>query len=80
MSMDFTIRLRGEPARLLQEMLDKGFVESKTEAVRQALIYYASDIGLMSSKPLLEKSLKTYKSLGKNYTENEVGRQIESVR
>ncbi len=79
MTMDFTVRLRGESARLMQEMIDKGYFESKTEAIRAGILKIGLDLGLVSRQKLHQEVLDAIKKSGKKYSVEEVRRQIEAV-
>ena len=76
MSMDFTVRLRGRSAELLASLLREGYSESKTEAVRTALIFYAMQLGLLSRKELHQLSLKAVNDSGKSYSDEEIRKGI----
>lgn len=43
--IEFTARLDGETADLLNKLVERGFCASKTEAIRTALIHYALQLG-----------------------------------
>ena len=43
--VEFTVRLDGETADILNKLVERGFCASKTEAVRTALIHYALQLG-----------------------------------
>ncbi|MEK6954654.1 MAG: hypothetical protein AABX01_06595 [Candidatus Micrarchaeota archaeon] len=80
MNTDFTVRLRGNSAQLLKEMIDLGYCESKTEAVRTALLRYGMELGLVNGTKMLEDVQEAIKKSGKKYSEEEVGRHIEAAR
>ncbi len=80
MDITLTVRLKGEPAQILNEIVEKGFSGSKNEAIRTSLIFYAIQLGLISPK-MLHKRIKTEISkTGVTYTENEVKRQIKAIK
>ena len=47
-----TLKFRGLEADLLNEMVRLGLFNSKSEAIRAALVKYAVDIGLLSRRGL----------------------------
>lgn len=78
--MDFTLRLRGQSAELLNELVEEGYSGSKTEAVRAALVAYALQLGLFSRKKLRDNALRAVRASGKSYSDAQIRRQIDSVR
>lgn len=79
-NMAFTLRLKGETASLVNELMDKGYSESKTELFRTALIFYAVQLGIISPKMLHKKVLEEIKKTGKKYSDKEIEEQIKSIR
>jgi len=45
-----TLKFKGIEARLLKQMVDLGLFNSKSEAIRSALIKYAIDLNLLDKK------------------------------
>ncbi len=58
-----TLKFRGLEAELLEEMVRLGLFNSKSEAIRAALMKYAVDSGLLSRKDLW-KRIKAHKKRG----------------
>jgi len=50
-----TIKFRGVEARILDEMVSSGIFNTKSEAIRSALVKYALDIGLFDRRQLWKK-------------------------
>jgi len=42
-----TLKFKGIEARLLEELVKKGFFSTKSEAIRAALIHYFLELGLL---------------------------------
>jgi len=55
-----TLKFRGLEAELLEEMVRLGLFNSKSEAIRAAVMKYAVDSGLLSREDLW-KRIKAYK-------------------
>ena len=47
-----TLRFRGIEAHLLDEMIDSGFFNTKSEAIRAALVRYGTELGLLERERL----------------------------
>ena len=80
MNTTFTVRLQGRSAELLDTLLKEGYSASKTEAVRTALIFYAMEMGLLSSKQLHRLALKAVSESGKKHTDEEIRACIQDAR
>ena len=78
--INFTVRLHGQSADILEKVVKKGYSESKTEAVRMGLILLGIQLGLTSKESLLDESLGKMKSKGYHYTEDEIMKQLEEIR
>ncbi len=75
----FTLRLKGDVANLVNELMDKGYSESKTELIRTSLVFYGMKLGLFSPKRSHKNVLRSIKRSGKRYTDEQVGQQIASL-
>ena len=58
-----TLKFRGVEAELLEEMVRLGLFNSKSEAIRAALVKYAVDSGLLGREDLW-KRVKAYRRRG----------------
>jgi len=58
-----TLKFRGLEAELLEEMVRLGLFNSKSEAIRAAIMKYAVDSGLLSREDLW-KRIKTHERRG----------------
>ncbi|MFH0713450.1 MAG: hypothetical protein V1722_02610 [Candidatus Micrarchaeota archaeon] len=77
-NVDFTVRLKGESASVLNKLVNQGYCGSKTEAVRTALISYALKLGVISPNELFRKTAERVSKKG--YTDDEIKAQIASIR
>jgi len=59
-STTLTLKFRGLEAELLEEMVRLGLFNSKSEAIRAAIMKYAVDSGLLNREDLW-KRIKTHK-------------------
>ncbi|MBN2251159.1 MAG: hypothetical protein JW724_03695 [Candidatus Altiarchaeota archaeon] len=75
----FTVRLKGDVAEVVDELVNRGYSESKTEAIRTSLVFYGMQLGLISSKRLHRKVLKTMKESGKKYSDEEIQEQLKGI-
>lgn len=75
----FTVRLKGDVEKLVDELIRRGYSESKTEAVRTSLVFYGMQLGLISSKRLHKKVFEGIEESGKRYGDEEIKRQIRSL-
>jgi len=64
-STTLTLKSRGLEAELIEEMVRLGLFNSKSEAIRAAIMKYAVDSGLLSREDLW-KRIKIYKRRGVN--------------
>ena len=54
-----TLKFRGVEAALLEEMVESGFFNTKSEAIRAALVKYGMDLGIFERKKLWDEIGKT---------------------
>jgi len=80
MSTTITVRLNGEPEKILDEMVKKGYSASKNEAIRTSLVFYALQLGLISPSEIHKNIKSLVKSSGIRYSENEVKKQLKAIR
>ncbi len=52
METTLTLKFRGVEARLLDEMISTGLFNTKSEAIRSALVKFGMDLGLLERKKL----------------------------
>ncbi len=73
------VKLRGDIARLVNDIIKKGYSESKGDLVRNSIILYAMKLGLISSKALHREVMEKIKASGIKYTDEEIEKQIEEI-
>lgn len=78
-STTFTVRLKGDVAGVVNELVKRGYSESKTEAIRAALVFYGMKLGLISSRQLHRKVLEEMRRSGKSYSDKEIKRQLKEL-
>ncbi|MEM2918163.1 MAG: hypothetical protein QXY62_01505 [Candidatus Altiarchaeota archaeon] len=75
----FTVRLKGDVAEVVNELVKRGYSESKTEAIRTSLVFYGIQLGLISPKRLHKKVLEKMEKSGKSYTDKEIEKQLKNL-
>ena len=75
----FTVRLKGDVAEVVDELVSRGYSESKTEAIRTSLVFYGLQLGLISPKRLHKKVLEKMRKSGKSYSDQEIKEQLKGV-
>ncbi|GFO97664.1 hypothetical protein ig2599ANME_1869 [groundwater metagenome] len=73
------VKLRGDTARLVNDIIKKGYSESKGDLVRNSIILYAVKLGLISPKALHREVMEKIKASGIKYTDEEIEKQIEEI-
>jgi len=71
-----TLKFRGLEAELLEEMVKLGLFNSKSEAIRAAIMKYAVDSGLLSREDLWNR-VKAHKRRG--VSPDELERDLQSL-
>lgn len=80
MSTTITVRLSGEPEKILNEIVKRGYSASKNEAIRASLVFYALQLGLISPLEIHNNVKNLVKNSGLRYSENEVKKQLKAIR
>ena len=78
-SIAFTVRLRGQTASVMEDLVRRGYSGSKTELVRTALLFYAMQLGFLAPKALHRNVLKRIAASGKKYSDKEIREQIQQL-
>jgi len=58
METTLTLKFRGVEAALLEEMISSGLFNTKSEAIRSAIVKYGLDLGLLKRKQLWAQILR----------------------
>jgi len=73
---NLTLKFRGLEAELLEEMVRLGLFNSKSEAIRAAIVKYAVDSGLLSREDLWNR-VKVHKR--REVTPEELEKDLQSL-
>lgn len=73
-----TVKVRGIPEEILNKMVEYGIAETKSEAIRVAILNFGIEMGLLSEQGLI-KSLREHLAEGK-ISQKEVAEEIERVK
>lgn len=73
------VKLKGDAARLVDDIIQRGYSESKDELVRNSIILYAIKLGLISPKTLHRGVLDEIKSSRVKYTDNEIKEHLRAL-
>ena len=61
--MNMNLRLRGYPETIIEQMINSGIVETKTDAIRMALVFFANECeGFEFKKEFVDSTLTRLKS------------------
>ena len=63
-STKLTLEFRGVESNLLREMVESGLFNTKSEAIRAAVVRYGTEIGLINKNKLWEEINKTRRREG----------------
>ena len=77
--INLNIKLTGELAAMVNEMLNRGYSTSSEDLIRASIISYGTHLGVMSPKTLHKEVIKKIKASGKKYTDDEIIAQIENL-
>ncbi len=73
-----TVKFRGVPEEILDKMVEYGIAETKSEAIRVAILNFGIEIGLLSEQGLI-KSLREQLAEGK-ISQEKVTEDIERAK
>ena len=76
METTLTLRFRGIEAELLEEMIRTGLFNSKSEAIRSAIVKYSLDLGLLRRKQLWAR---IQKGKPRNVSPKQLQKDIERI-
>jgi len=77
--INLNIKLRGELAAMVNEMLNRGYSASKEDLIRASIISYGAHLGVISPGTLHRDALKKIKASGKKYADDEIKKQIDHL-
>jgi hypothetical protein len=73
-----TVKFRGIPEEILDKMVEYGIAETKSEAIRVAILNFGIEMGLLSEQGLI-KSLREHLA-GSKIPQEKVAEEIERVK
>jgi len=73
-----TVKFRGIPEEILDKMVEYGIAETKSEAIRVAILNFGIEMGLLSEQGLI-KSLREHLARSK-IPQEKVAEEIERVK
>lgn len=73
-----TVKFRGIPEEILDKMVEYGIAETKSEAIRVAILNFGIEMGLLSEQGLI-KSLRGHLAEDK-ISQEKVAEEIERVK
>ena len=79
-SIELDLRLKGDMANTVKELISRGYSDTEEDLVRAAITFYATQLGLISPKSLHKNILRKMQLSGKKYSDEEIKRQIKDIR
>lgn len=73
------VKLKGDIARIVNDIIKKGYSESKGDLVRNSIILYAIKLGFISPKTLHREIIEKIKTSDIKYTDEEIKQQLEEI-
>ncbi|MEA3255889.1 MAG: hypothetical protein U9Q22_08665 [Candidatus Altiarchaeota archaeon] len=77
METTLTLKFKGVEARILDEMMKSGIFNTKSEAIRSALVKYAMDLGLFNRKRIWEE-ITSHKT--REVSPDQLQKEIEEIK
>ncbi len=77
METTLTLKFKGMEARILDEMIKSGIFNTKSEAIRSALVKYAVDLGLFNREEIWEE-ITSYRT--RDIPPKKLQREIEEIK
>ena len=77
METTLTLKFKGMEARILDEMMKSGIFNTKSEAIRSALVKYAMDLGLFNRKKVWEE-ITSHKT--REVSPDQLQKEIEEIQ
>lgn len=76
METNLTLKFRGIEAEILEEMIKKGLFNTKSEAIRSALVHYSLELGLLGRANLWKEIQKFPK---RKITSEQLAKELERI-
>ncbi len=72
-----TVRVRGATARMLEELVEKGYYTTKAEAFRAGILHLAEEYGMIGSPVYYRRMLKS--EIGRQIKHEEIEKVLEEI-
>jgi Arc/MetJ-type ribon-helix-helix transcriptional regulator len=72
-----TVRVRGATARMLEELVRKGYYSTKAEALRAGILHLAEEYGMTGSPIYYRRMLKL--EIGRRIKHEEIEKVLEEI-
>jgi Arc/MetJ-type ribon-helix-helix transcriptional regulator len=72
-----TVRVRWATARMLEELVEKGYYSTKAEALRAGILHLAEEYGMIGSPVYYRRMLKS--EIGRQIKHEEIERVLEEI-
>ena len=72
-----TVRVRGATARMLEELVEKGYYSTKAEALRAGILHLAEEYGMIGSPVYYRRMLKS--EIGRQIKHEEIEKVLEEI-
>ena len=75
--LPITVRVRGATAKILEELVEKGYYSTKTEALRAGILHLAEEYGMIRSPVYYRRMLKS--EIGRQIKHEEIEKVLEEI-
>ena len=72
-----SVRVRGATAKILEELVEKGYYSTKAEALRAGILHLAEEYGMIGSPIYYRKMLKS--KIGRQIKHDEIAEVLETI-
>lgn len=72
-----TVRVRGATARMLDELVERGYYSTKAEALRAGILHLAEEYGMIGSPTYYRRMLKS--EIGRKIKHEEIEKVLEEI-
>lgn len=76
METNLTLKFRGVEAQILDEMVKQGMFNTKSEAIRSALVHYSLELGLLGRERLW-KEIQKFKK--RKVSQKQLAKDLEQL-
>ncbi len=72
-----SVRVRGATAKMLEELVEKGYYSTKAEALRAGILHLAEEYGMIGSPVYFRRMLKS--EIGRQIKHEEIEKVLEEI-